>query len=332
MRIFPSIVLCIVLFSCSDKEQQCVEQPKTTTEVTLNWQPLDELFAEVKSKQEFVEMLAQYPVLRDNFLRRSEYPNDSVFINTLYDRFTNPHFDSLILESKRVFGDQNILRKEFEEAFTNLHYYYPNIPIPNIQTIVSGLDTDLFVSDTLIIIGLDYYLGKGAKYRPVMYDYLLQGYTPENIVPSVLLLYGIDSRINATNEDDKTVLADMVAYGKSYYFAKRMLPCKPDSVFMNYSAKEWQDSYKNQDLIWYRLIEDKVFYATNSLVKQRYLGDRPNTIEVGPECPGRIGQWLGWQVVNSYMRSHEEVTLQQLMKMSDADKIFKESKYKAKRK
>jgi hypothetical protein len=329
MRVYLIIlVLSFLFFSCSREPDECVEKPNSPIRIEMEWQQLQNLLPTIQSKQQLVDLLSNYPTLRDNFLHRSEYPNDSAFINTLYQRFTNPHFDSLLMETNRVFGDQSTLKNEFEEAFTNLQYYYPEIPLPKIQTVVTGLDNDLYISDTLIIVGLDYYLGKGAKYRPNMYEYLLRQYIPENIVPSIMLLYGIDTRINATNMQDKTVLADMVAYGKSYHFAKHMLPCKPDSIFMNYSKQEITESRKNQDLIWYRFVEDKVLYATNNQVKQRFLGERPKTIEVGPNCPGRIGQWMGWQIVNSYRKSHEDVTLQQLMQMSNADKLFKESKYK----
>jgi hypothetical protein len=211
-----------------------------------------------------------------------------------------------------------------------LKYYYPEVKIPKIQTIITGLDNDLFVSDSLIIVGLDFYLGAGAKYRPNMYEYLLRQYESENIVPSCMLIYGISPRFNRTDLADKTVLADMISFGKSYYFAKHMLPCVPDSIFTWYTAEEINGSRKNQDLIWARFIEDAVLYSTSHDVKQRFLGERPKTIEVGEKCPGRIGQWMGWQIVNSYMSSHESITLPQLMGMQDAQKIFKESKYKAK--
>ncbi len=333
MRIYLILLILVnFFFSCSNEVDECVEQPSSPTRVQLSVQQLQNMLPAVQSKQELVDVLSNYPVLRDQFLRRSEYPSDSAFINALYQRFTNVHFDSLLAETNRVFGDQASLKNELEEAFTNLAYYYPQITIPKIQTVITGLDSDLYISDTLIIIGLDYYLGASAKYRPNMYEYILRQYIPENIVPSIMLLYGIDSRMNATDLQDKTVLADMIAYGKSYHFAKHMLPCKPDSIFMNYSNKEITESRKNQDLIWYRFVEDKVLYATNNQVKQRFLGERPKTIEVGPNCPGRIGQWMGWQIVNSYRKNHEDVTLQQLMQMSNADKLFKESKYKANRK
>jgi hypothetical protein len=171
-------------------------------------------------------------------------------------------------------------------------------------------------------------LGAGAKYRPDIYDYLLRQYVKENIVPSCMLLYGIDSRINKVNPEDHTVLADMIAYGKSYYFAKHMVPCTPDSIFIWYTAEEVTGSRKNQDLIWARFIEDQVLYSTNHVMKQKYLGERPKTVEVGEKCPGRIAQWVGWEIVKKYMETHPTTTLPQLMQADNADNLFRESKYK----
>lgn len=333
MRIYLILLATtFFVFSCSKETEECVEAPDSVEAVSLEWEQLHSTLPSIKTKAELVQFLTEHPVIRDFVLHRPEYPDDSTFINTLFQRFTSPHIDSLLIETNRVFGDQTKLKQEFEEAFANLQHFYPEIPLPKIQTIVTGLDNDLFISDTLIVVGLDYYLGSGAKYRPNMYDYILRQYIPENIVPSVMLLYGIDSRINATNMNDKTVLADMISYGKSFYFAKQMLPCKPDSIFMSYTRKEIEGSRKNQDMIWFRFVEDKILYSTARQDKQHYLGDRPKTVEVGPECPGRIAQWVGWQIVNSYMKNNEAINLQQLMNTADADKLFKQSKYKANRK
>jgi gliding motility-associated lipoprotein GldB len=325
--------LALILTSCNDqREEECVKAPETE-DITLsvNIESLEDSIASIASKEELVELLTKEPLLRDYIFRRTEYPDDSVFINQIYKRLTNPGIDTLLRETKRVFGDLSALKAEFEQAFRNVKSYYPEFNPPKIKTVISGLDTDMLVTDSLIIVGLDFYLGKDGRYRPKMYDYLLRRYEPEDIVPSVMLIYGIGDKINKTDINDKTVLADMVAYGKSFYFAKRMLPCTPDSVLISYTKEEIQGSRKNQDLIWARFIESQVLYSTSHLVKKDYLGDRPFTIQVGEKCPGRIGQWVGWQIVNKYMETHPEVTLQQLMANPDAQRIFKESRYKPER-
>ncbi|HTE30128.1 MAG TPA: hypothetical protein VK666_07125, partial [Chryseolinea sp.] len=217
---------------------------------------------------------------------------------------------------------------EFDEAFTNLKYYYPDFIPPRIQTVISGFDSDLMVTDSLIIVSLDFYLGKGARYRPKYYEYLLRKYDPNDIVPSCLLIYGISDRFNKNELKDNTVLADMVAFGKSFYFAKHMLPCVPDSVFIWYTPDEIKGSRKNEDLIWDRFVESQVLFSTNHKVKQDYLGERPVTIQVGEKCPGRIGQWVGWQIVNKYADSHTDETLPEMMQITEATRIFRESAYK----
>ena len=336
MKYFLPFLLVGLLFlsSCGpeEEEQGCAFIPETSgIEVELNLTSLSDSLASVNSKRALVKILDGHEILREIFFKRSQYPTDSAFINELYKRFTNIHLDTLAMDVKRVFGNEEKLKAEFTQAFKNLKYYYPEMQIPRIETAISGFETDMYVSDSLIIVGLDYYLGKGARFRPNMYDYMLRQYNPENIVPSTMLLYGISPQINHMDDNNKTALADMVAYGKSFYFAKQMVPCTPDSVFIWYSAEEIKGAWENQDLIWARLIEDKLLYSTSHLLKQQYLGERPKTAQVGPDCPGRIAQWVGWQIVKSYMKQHPDLTLPDLMNSGNADKLFEESKYKPKR-
>jgi uncharacterized protein YjaZ len=43
-----------------------------------------------------------------------------------------------------------------------------------------------------------------------------------------------------------------------------------------------------------------------------------------------VGQWLGWQIVRSYMENNDDVTLEQLLAMNTKT-IFENSKYKPKK-
>ena len=334
MRNLLIVIFCwFLLNSCdSAKEEKCAFIPETSSiKIDVPYTSLEDSLPSIRTKEDLVGFFNRHPTLREAFFNRPAYPNDSIFINALYEKFTNPHLDTLLMETHRVFGNGSELRSEFEKAFVNMKYYFPQIGTRKIQTMITGLEggSDLFVSDSLIIVGLDYFLGDGAKYRPnEMPQYMLRRYTKDFIVPSVVLLTGIDSRINKVNPDDRTVLADMIAYGKAYYFTKQMIPCMPDSVMIGYTKKEMEGSYKFESLIWSRFVEDEVLFATSHVVKQKYISERPKTIEVGEECPGRIGTWVGWQIVKKYMEGHPDVTLPQLMNMQNASQLFKESGYK----
>lgn len=323
------VFLAALLWRCGSEEEKCVFIPDTKPgEIELRVEHFEDTLANISSRKALVDFLTRQPLIRDEMLRRAEYPDDSVFIDQLFMRFSNPGIDTLMMETKKVFGDGSALENEFRAAFANLKYYYPDFTPPVIKTLITGLDTDLFVSDSLILVSLDFFLGENAKYRPKTYDYLMRRYDPHDIVPSCLLIYGIDPRINKTDLKDRTMLADMVAYGKSFYFAKHMVPCTPDSILIWYTGKEIEGAKANEDLIWARFLEDRVLFSTNVLDKKNYLGDRPATIQVGEKCPGRIGQWVGWQIVKAYMERNPETSLQQLMSIDDAQALFRQANYK----
>ena len=329
MRKLAFIVIVFLLWKCGKKEEQCVFAPDVSiADVDLQFEHYEDTIASIRTKKEVLGFLTRQPVFRDEMLRRAEYPNDSVFLNEMYKRFTNPGIDTLLRETQRVFGDGATLEEEFRKAFAHIQYYYPDFVPPKIKTVITGLDTDLYVTDSLIIVSLDFFLGPDATYRPKTYDYLMRRYDPHDIVPSCMLIYGISPRFNHTDLKDRTVLADMVAYGKSFYFAKHMLPCTPDSVLIWYTPEEIGGANQNENLIWARFIQDKVLFSTNVIDKKNYLGDRPVTTQVGEKCPGRIGQWVGWQIVKEYMDTHPEKSLPELMQMADAQTLFRESNYK----
>jgi len=334
MNVMRSLLLlaCTALMvgACKNQSSEtCAFIPETSSiQVDVPFVSLEDSLPAVNNKQQLVHFFTRHPDLRDAFFMRPAFPSDSAFINERFFRFSNPHIDTLLMEVNSTFKDGADLRKQLRDAFANVKYYYPDFKIPMVKTVITGLETDLLVSDSLIAIGLDYYLGPTARYKPDLYSYMQRRYTPQFILPSIMLLYGIDGSFNKTDLSDKTVLAEMISYGKAYYFAKQMLPCLPDSVLIGYTAEEMAGAQQFEDLIWSRFVEDEVIYSTSHQVKQRYIAERPKTLEVGEKCPGRIGTWVGWQIVKKYMKSHPEVSLPQLMQTENANQIFKESGYR----
>ena len=332
-RILLGFCCIVLLVRCgTDAEtEECVPPPANATAVDFVFQDLRDSIAAIENEQQLIKFFSSHKVFRDYSLRRNEYPHDSAYLNAMVFRFTNPAIDTLVMQTKKVFGNLTDLKSQFQEAFSNIKAYYPEFVPPKVEVVITGLDSDIFVSDSLIVVSVDFYLGKGAKYRPRFYEYILRKYEPEDIVPSAMLLYGINEKLNKTNLQDRTVLADMISYGKAFYFAKHVLPCVPDSVFLWYTAEEIDGARKNEDLIWARFVQDKILFSTNMVDKRNYLEERPFTIQVGEKCPGRIAQWVGWRIVKQYMEQHPEISLPQLMQMNDAQEIFKESNYKPRR-
>jgi uncharacterized protein YjaZ len=138
----------------------------------------------------------------------------------------------------------------------------------------------------------------------------------------------LSSKYNNYDYQDKTLLADMIFYGKAYEFTDRMLPYVPDTIITGYTSEELGLCTTFQDIIWGRFVEDNLFYETGEQIKSKYVGERPTVPEIADKCPGRVGRWLGWQIVERFMQEQQEITLKEMMQIGDAKKIFQQSRYK----
>ncbi len=330
-HLITCLLLLLLIFTGCDKEQEseCVSQPDIdAVGVSLEILELQDEIVNISTREEMIRFLNDNPVIAEIFLKRSEFPNDSIMIDVMLERFTNPYIDTLAMEVDRVFGDLTDLKTQLNDAYGHVKYYYPDFELPVIKTTISGIEYDLFMSDSLVVIGLDYFLGEGARFRPIgMFQYMLARYTPEKITPSLMLLYGISPRWNKTDLDNKTMLADMITYGKAYYFAKHMMPCTPDSVIISYSAENMTGVRQNAGTIWAHFLENELLFETSHMVKKKYLDERPNTYEIGDKAPGRIATWVGWEIVKAYMKENPGVSLQEMMAESNAQKILDGSHY-----
>jgi gliding motility-associated lipoprotein GldB len=323
------IFLFLGIYSCS-KKTECEKAPDVShISVDISVKRLEHELFEFEHKKSVMEFINQYKAVSKYFLLSSDYPNDTILAEQLVGMINDPDIQKLYAEATVEFGDLSAIESEYEQAFKYAKYFLPGFRVPEIKSMVTGLGNDLFVSDSLIVIGLDYFIGPKASYRPIdLPQYILSRYQKEYIVPSSILV--LSTSFNATNRQDNSVLADMIYYGKAYYFTKQLLPCTPDSLIIGYSAQQMEDVENNQGTIWAHFVDNQLLYETSPFVKSKYLDERPKTPEIGNKAPGRIGNYLGWKIVQQYMAENPGVTLKQLMDINDVQVIFSKSKYKPK--
>ena len=330
-RFISLIILSVLFFSCDNSEEK-IPDISSVPEINLKIIRMEKELIAPKSKEAITKFLNQHPELSEKYFKKSNFPSDEVIVNNIYKFATDVHTDTLLADAEQVFASIDQLEKEFEQAFRFLKYYYPNFQPPKVYTNISGFGSfgfgqDIFIADGIIVIGLDYFTGETATYRPPETPlYILGRYTPEFIVPSTMMF--LSSVYNNYNYEDETLIADMVFYGKAYEFVNKVLPYTADTIITGYSSRELGLCNTFQDIIWARFIEDNLFFEKGENIKSRYVGERPLVPEISDKCPGRVGRWLGWEIVKKYMEEHPDLTIKELMDISDAQMIFQKSKYK----
>jgi hypothetical protein len=308
-------------------------QPKrinlTGISLPLKIQRLEDTLFKLETKAEVADFLKDHQLLAEKFIGIETDQEGNKLIDKLYEMIHTPSLQTLYQEVELKFKDISELQNQLEYAFKCLKYYYPTFKIPQVVTFITGIGTDLYVNKQLIVIGLDFFLGKGAKFRPLhMPEYILRTYEPHYIAPKLTLL--LSQQFNAENSKDNTLLQDMLYLGKAYYFTKTLLPEVPEAIILGYTEAQYTDTEKYQRIVWQHFIDHELFYTTDAIVKRKYLGDKPFTAEIGPGCPGNIGGWLGYQIIKKYMQNNPNITLPMLMQNSDAQHLFMQAKYKPK--
>jgi gliding motility-associated lipoprotein GldB len=321
------IILCFGLSACKNKtkDKAVVEN----IQVTLPFQRLEEELFHINFREDVQSFFQKYPLVTEKYFDiDSAMAKDPETIQSFYEYYSNKFLKEFYLEVKNSFGEIAPLQSQLEDFYKHLKFYYPGSHIPKAYTVITGFNPDkpFFVNDTLLVVSIDFFLGPKAKYRPPYYKYMLDRFEKPYIAPFIAL--AVSLKYNLTDYKDETMLANMVYHGKSLYFSEMMLPELPDSMLIMYTGKDLAGIEENQEVIWGHFIQNKLLFETQPHIIEKYIGERPKVTEVGDKCPGRIGRWLGWQIVRKYMSKHPEITLQQLMNEKDSQKIFRESKYK----
>ena len=296
--------------------------------VNVEIERVDKKIFDGQSKEEILVYLKQNPDL----LLKGFRVNDIRILDELAKRANDPYIDTLQNQVDKIY-DFDKLKEQLNNVFSYTKYYYPDFYVPKVYTIVAGFEMDVVPSDSMFLVGLDYFLGNQSYYRPpieAIPNYIWERYHPEAIQTHIAR--ELSGRYNLSNPSDNSLVNEMIWWGKTYYFIEKVVPNAADSLVIGYSNQEIQDCETYQNDVWGHFVKQELFYATSQIEKRKYLEARPHTFEIGQECPGRIAQWLGWQIVRAYMEKNPKVTLPELMKMKNHKDIFEQSKYRPKQK
>jgi len=324
-----AVIACLALgfFSCKTDSERETDSGSGDIQVNVSAEDLDKQLFACKSVEEVQSFLDKHSYLSQWYFTDAPVEKGQLAAH-LFGILQNMDFQSFKTQLDSIIGDRTTaIINPLKQSFQQIAKLYPQFQAPQVKFMVTGFTgNDLYISDTLIVIGLDYFGGPRAKYRPDVYDYQLQRYQKEYIVPSILFF--MSNKYNHVNASDRTLLADMIGYGKGFEFVKQVMPDAADSLILGYSEESLRRTYNSQGDIWAFFVTNKLLYETTDLKKQKFIGERPFTIEIGNEVPGGIARWLGWRIVSRYMAENPKITLPELMKNENAGNILQASGYK----
>lgn len=302
--------------ACRDAEPT-VSEAVMNTPVALEVIRFDRAFDQM-APGELPRLKARFP-----YLFPEEYP-DSLWLAKQRDTLQQ----HLRAEVARTFPDFGPYQASLELFFKHLKYNFPEVRIPKVIALTSEVDYEnrVILADSLLLIGLDNYLGADHEFYAGLNRYIAKELDPAYLVSDVAGTYG---RRLLPYPRERSFLAQMVYHGKLLYLKDQLLPLEPDSVKIGYTGQELAWARANEGQIWRYFIEREVLYSTDRELGPRFLDPAPFSkfqLQLDNESPGRIGRYMGWQIVRSYM-DRSGASLRELLAMP-GEELFRESNYK----
>lgn len=334
-QIYLFFICAITIFSCKQDKRPDVSAIKVAIKIQRFEHDLYQF--RTKSPQEADALLEKkYGIFYRDFITRMVGTPNLTGIEVLENLYKGKAYPDLQHEVDSVYPKLNQVEDELTQTFKYIHYYYPKVKIPRFISFLSGFAYQIPIGENYMGIGLDMFLGKDSKFYPALVKsipmYQSRRFDPAYIVPRVTEEFAKEELFKP-NDEDQTLLSQMIYNGKILYFMDQVLPENvSDTVKIGYSGRQLAWAKQFEGNIWGVFLENDVLYQTDFRKIQVYITDGPFTAGLGDkaESAPKLGVWIGWQMVKKYMSENPDVTLQQLMADNDAQKILTKSKYKPK--
>ena len=265
---------------------------------------------------------------------KSKYPEffpkqyqDSIWVQKMQDTLQQQLFKEVV----KKYPSEEKLQQNLKDLFRHIEYYFPKFNSPQVVTTTSDVDyrDKIILSDNLLIIKLDTYLGSDHFFYQDIPNYVVENMKESQIIPDIASVY---TQKYTPRIKSRTFLAQMIYYGRALYLKDLWLPNTSDSEKIGYTNEQMIWAKENETDIWRNFVENEFLFNTNPKLSSRFINPAPFSkfyLEIDNDSPGMIGRYMGWQIVKSFMKNNNE-NLEQLLTLSE-EEIFNKSKYKPKK-
>lgn len=251
--------------------------------------------------------------------------NDASYFSEIKGYFSNPMLLQIYKDALDTFGIVKTYEQELANANVLIQKYWVGKQLPQLGMHVSGFKANTIVLTDFISISVDKYLGSDySGYKDFFEEYQRQQMKPTMITRDYLKAW-ILSEMPKSNKR-QNLLSEIINEGKILYSLHLLLPDWSEHDLIGYTSQQLEWSKKNEKEIWKTTIDQNYLFSTDYMTILKYLDDAPYTATISTESPGRLGAWIGWQIVKAYA-SNTGADLNSILNEADIQNILKQSRY-----
>ncbi|MFO7616378.1 MAG: hypothetical protein R6V75_03935 [Bacteroidales bacterium] len=320
--LFPISVLLLLSGCQQDNDQQSAEEPLRFEKILFESAPsqvIDTFQGQLAAIKPFFEIfneeiiqigpdsLAGYPAALESFTK------DPILLSVYLD--INKNWPALSEQIKLLKRSLNKMEQQL------------GIESPTLVTYLSGFNESFITLPGMLGLGLDKYLGS-------VYPYYQELGIPEYIRirmnPDHLATDGLKAWLMSEMEPPEpgaTFLDHLIYQGKIHYLLNHYLRGVPGHLHFHFSQQQLKWCREHEREMWKFLAENRILFSTDRMTIRKYHEDAPFTKDFGNESPGKTGCWIGFRIVQGYLKATRQDPGVLLTNVS-SQTILAESRYR----
>lgn len=243
------------------------------------------------------------------------YFNDSVLVTLMKD-----------VDSE--YSDMSDIEDELTAGFRELKKSLPAISVPRIYSQISALNQSVVVSDSLLGISLDKYLGADySLYRRYYYPNQRRFMSRDRIVPDCFTFYLLGQYPFRWEEGHRALFDLLIHRGMVAWVVDKILDSdKPGKMSLGYTDEELKWCKKHKDELWKWMAERHLLLSTDPMVIRSYISSDVTVRWKDCQLPPSIGVWMGLTLMDEYIENHKDMSWDALLSRADFREILLQSR------
>lgn len=319
-RRLPVILIgLLILGACSNNP---LEVSTENVQLNVRYTNLDSIFFRTDTTQLLSAIMDQRVRIPDivdyqiGYCWRVGNVMDPAFVKNTIAFRKDPYVSRVEKRIGERFTNLPERHRRIVEGLKHIRVHLPNAKLPSeIVYMNSYFASSAFCTDQEIAIGLERYLGAKTDVIAELpaqefFPWIKQKMDPQYLERDAVTAWILTNIIE--EKESVTTIEAIIRWGKIIYLTEAAFPESPKNWIMRYSEAEYQWALKNERPFWDYMVDQKLLFEKDEQTQANLLNDGPFTTGLPEKGPDRLGQFLGWRIVQSYMEQYD-VTLQQLM-------------------
>jgi hypothetical protein len=326
---FKSIFIVLLflqlgLVSCSSDP---LNVDASDVEVNIDFINMDSLLAKSNANQILkyhrkwmVEIPEVYEYERVYCLQINSSAENDV-VTGIQNFYKDPFAKRVHAAINRQFADLTFEKEQLIDGFKHLKYHFNDGKIPSkIVFINSCFNVNSLSTTKEIAIGLDRNLDSKTdviKELPGSYfpSWIKEAWNRDFLVRDAICSWVMTHYVMPKGEETDNVdfnwavncnLAEnMIRWGKIMYLTKAALPAASNAIILRYSEEDYKWAQDNEVAFWKYLVDQNFLFKKDEMMVANLLNDGPFTVGLPEKGPDRLGQYLGFRLVEEYVKNTE---------------------------